>query len=92
MHDAFLMGGYQRLGQRSADLDDSLDWESAFRNELVKRLPLDQLHGEEVRAVHFLHRKDGDDVRVIEGGDGAGFALESCQALGIARERFGQDF
>ena len=33
--------------------------------------------------VGVLHRMDGDDVRVVQGGDGLRFALESLAALGV---------
>ena len=44
---------------------------------------LDELHRQEVDAVRFLDRIDRDDVRMVEGGDGAGFALEAGEPLGI---------
>lgn len=81
MHDAFFMRGGERASKRSGNLDDSLDGKAAFRNEPIERPALDQLHREKVNAVGFLHRVERDDVRVIEGGDGAGFALEAREAL-----------
>jgi hypothetical protein len=36
-----------------------------------------------VDAVGFFDGEDGDDVWMIERGDGAGFALEAGEALGI---------
>ena len=37
---------------------------SGTRSE--RMLPVDVLHGEEVDAVGFLHREDGDDVGMVE--------------------------
>ena len=85
MHDAFLVRRRERLGERARDLDELLHRESALGNAVIERLPLDQLHGEEVHAVGFLDGENRNDVRVIERGDGASFTLEAREALGIAR-------
>jgi hypothetical protein len=53
-------------------------------------LPLDQFHSQKVDAAGFLHRKDGYDVRVVEGGDGASFTLEAGEAIWIARHLGGK--
>ena len=58
MDDALVMGGGQRLGDRAGDFQDAIDGETAFRNELIERLALDQFHREEVDAIGFLNRVD----------------------------------
>jgi len=92
MHDPLVVRRRERVGQRTGNFDDLLDGKAALRDQAVERLPLDQLHGEKVDAVGFLDREDSDDVRVIEGGDGASFTLEARQALGIVRHLGGQHF
>ena len=49
------------------------------RNQAIERLALHQLHREEAHAAGLLDRVDGDDVRVIERGDGLGLALEALR-------------
>jgi hypothetical protein len=56
----------------------------------VEWLALDQLHGQEVDAVGFLHRVDGDDVRVVELGEGLRFTAKARQPLRILRHPGGQ--
>ncbi len=53
-------------------------------------LPGDQLHGDEVEAGIVFQGVDGDDVRVIEGGDRGRLTLEPHAALRVARELLGQ--
>ena len=51
---------------------------------LVQRLPFHQLHRQEVHAIGFLDGMNGDDVRMVERGDGASLALEAFDAVRIA--------
>ncbi len=53
--------------------------------------PIHQLHGEEVGPFGLLDRVDGDDIRVIEGGQRFGFATEALEALAVRSETLGQD-
>ena len=92
MHDAFLVSGGERIGQRAGDFDDLLRLGAACGNQAIERLAFDQLHGDEVDVVGFLDRIDGHDVGVIERGDGASLALEAGEAVGIASHRGGQNF
>jgi len=85
MHDAFVMGRSERLSKGVRDFDDLLDGKAARGNAAFQGLPLDQFHGQKVDAVGFFNRVQRDDMRVVEGGDGAGFALKARQTLGIAR-------
>src|SRR5262245_41774380 len=52
---------------------------------------LDQLHDEKVPAVERFHSVQGGDVRVIEGGENPGFALEPRDAIPIVGGCVGQD-
>ena len=53
--------------------------------------PLDQFHDEGARAVQLLEAIDSRDVRVIQSGEGSGFALEPGQPRPVVSEGFGQD-
>ena len=85
MDDAFFVRGGERVGESAGDVDDLCGGQAAGRDEAVEGLAFDEFHGEEMDAVGFFDREDGDDVGVIEGGDGAGFALKTGEAVGIAR-------
>ena len=39
----------------------------------------------------FLDGEDGDDVRVVERGDGLGFPSEARQPVGVSREGIGKN-
>ena len=67
-----------------------VDREAALRDEQVERLSFDELHREEVDALGLFDRVERDDVRMVQRGDGAGFALEAREAIGIARRLGGQ--
>src|SRR5262245_850286 len=43
----------------------------AARSSSVEGLPLHQLHAQEVDSVRLLHRIEGDDVGMLEGGQSA---------------------
>ena len=92
MHDAFLMRRRQRIPQSAGDLDDLLEGKPACADEPVKRLTFDELHGQEVDAVGFLDRVDGDDVRMVELGEGLRLATKTREPLRILRHFGGQDF
>ena len=84
MDDAFRMRGGKRLRNRPGDLENPIGREASFRNRAVERLPLDELHREEVDTVGFVHGMDSDDVRVVERGDGTCLALKARERVRIA--------
>jgi hypothetical protein len=88
--DPLLVRRGQRVGQRDADVEYLPQRQSAGGEDTVKAVPLDQLHGQKMRAVVFLDGEQRDDVRVVEGGDGPGFALEARQPVGVAGHRGGE--
>jgi hypothetical protein len=89
MHDALLVRR-QRVGQRSGNFDDLLHREPARGDQAVEWLPFDQLHGQEVDAVGLLYRVDGDDVRMVELGQGLRLTAKAHQPLRIVRHLGGQ--
>jgi len=88
--DALLVGRGEGLGNDRGVLDDPLDGQSTLGNEAVQCLPLHELHCQEVDAVGLFDREDGDDVRVVERGEGLGLALEAREPIGVARHVGGQ--
>ena len=45
-----------------------------------------------MHALGFADVVDGDDIRMIESGDGAGLLLEAAEAIGVVGERRGKSF
>jgi hypothetical protein len=91
VNEAALMRGGERVGQRSRHGDEAFDRQTVGRNSLCQGKPLDQLHGKEVNALGFLHRVDGDDVGMVDGGESPGLSSETGQPVRIGRKRLGQD-
>ncbi len=81
------MRGADRVGQRNRQLEQTVERQAAMRNQHGQRLALDDLHRQEVRGPGKLDRVDGDDVGVVEGGDGLRLALEALAAFVIHAER-----
>ncbi len=75
------------VGQRHGDAEELLERQAALGDRLREGLALDVLHGEEALAVGLFDRVDGDDVGVVEGGDGLDLALEAGEALRVVGER-----
>jgi hypothetical protein len=85
------MGG----GESSADLDRPFngfarDDRSALQ-PLPQRLALEQLEHGVARPVVSAEIVDGEDVGVIEGGDGASLPLEAADAVRVAAAVGGDD-
>ena len=59
--------------------------------QLGERASPHQLHRDEVQAVGLFDRMHGDDVRMIERGDGFGFSREPHATLGISGQLRRQD-
>ena len=91
MDDAFAMRGGERVGEGDADVEEPVERQSTAGQGVLERSPLDQLHGHERHAVRLFDREDGDDVRMVEGGDGPGLAPEAGQALWIGGDVGGQN-
>ena len=65
----------QTFGDLPAEGSQGIRIERPSLQQRGKRLPLDQLHHQVVRP-DIVQRAD---MRVIQGGDGAGFAIETCR-------------
>jgi hypothetical protein len=74
------------LGSLDSDVEKPLRRQRLGRgNEVAKRLPFDQLHGDVERPVHGADVVDRQDVGVVQGRGRAGFLLEALAPLGIRR-------
>ena len=92
MNDALLVRRIQRLGDLPGNLQRLSQRKRPLRNQIGERRAVDELQDEPVRGAGILEAIDMTDVRVIERREHLSFALEAREPIGIARERFGQDF
>ncbi len=58
---------------------------------MFERLPLQQLHSDEVLTVRFVDLVNRADIRVIERRGGEGFPLEAFASRGIILQLLGQE-
>ena len=62
-----------------------------MRDAVRQRRPLDQFHDEGLDALRLFEAMDLRDVRVVQGGERLGLALEAGDPFGISGERRRQD-
>ena len=88
--DAGAVGPRQAVGELGAEVEQLGDGQRPARETAPQRLALDVLHDHVVLARlagRLADVVDLDDVRVVEGGGGAGLPVEPVQQLGIGAER-----
>ena len=71
-------------------LDGFTERQWPARQPLLKCLALQILHDEEVRLAFPANVEEHADVRVVQGGDGAGLTLESLLEIRITGDMLGQ--
>ena len=92
MQDATLVRRPDRIGEGNRNPEQPIERHPAGRDQLVQRLPVNELHRQEGCLAGLIDRVQRDDVRVVERGNGARFALEAGAALGVSTEAVGKDF
>ena len=85
MDDADLVRRLERLGNLARERQRLVDRNRTFRDALGEVFALDELHDDRARACGFLDAVDLRDVRMVEGGEDLGLALEAGQAVAAAR-------
>jgi hypothetical protein len=90
MDDPLLVRRFERLGDLRRDRQRFGERDRPFRNAVGQRRPLDELHHQREGSVRLLQAVDMRDVRMVQGGEDFGFALESGQSLGISPHRLRQ--
>ena len=91
MDDAAAVRGVEGIGDLRRGVDERVPGERPIRNPPVERLPFQQLHRDEGRAVGLFDRVDRADVGMVERAGGAGLALKPLERRAIARELRGQE-
>ena len=90
MHDAFGVRGFQRVGDLNRQRQQLIDGERAGAHYFGERLALQQLHDDEMLAIVLLDGVNRANVRVIQRGCGASFALEAFEQLRVLRHFIGE--
>ena len=81
---------FERVRDLDGQLHQHIHLEGTLADALLKRLPLQQLHGDEIPAVGLSDLVDRADVRVIQGRGGPGLALEALQRRRVFLQLSGQ--
>jgi hypothetical protein len=92
VNDAFLVCRFEGASHRRSRLSHSIEGQPVAVDEHVERLPAHQLHRQEIRVGLPFHRIDGDDVRVVQCGEGSRFAAEALDAIRVGGKLRGKDF
>ena len=87
MDDALFMRGFKRVSDLFGDRERIRQWNGATRDVRGQVLSLDQFHDECIR----FDAVDLRDVRVVQRREHLPFALEARDAIGVGRERLGQN-
>jgi hypothetical protein len=91
VHDAGLVRGGEGIRDLNRNLKRLVEWQGALHQAVRQRLALQVLHDEVRRAVLLAHVIERANVRVIELGNRAGFAVEPVAELRIGRKVVGKD-
>ncbi len=91
MHDSSGMRGRQPIGHLHRHAQGFGEPHALARNQLVERLPIDQLHHDEGLSILFANLVDGDDIGVIQRRGGLGLLDKAREPLLIAESRFRQE-
>jgi hypothetical protein len=91
MDDALVVCGGEAVGELGAVVDGAACGNGAGVEFFAERVAFQKFGNEERRAAGFADVVNGENVRVIQRGDGAGLLFETAQALSVARERFRKD-
>ncbi len=89
--DAGLVGGGERVGDLGTDLEQPLGGERLAGELLLQGLALHQLHDQKGRALVLADVVQRADVRMVQSGSGARFALEAGSRHLAAAQLLGEE-
>ena len=92
MDDAFTVGGVERVGNLSAQLQQQLNFQRLAHDAVLQGFAVEKLHGDKSPAVFFADVVDGADIGMVQRRRRFGFAAKSFQSLAILGQIFGQEF
>ena len=91
MHNAFGVGGIERVCDFDGERKKSLDLHGTSADPVLERCALEQLHGDEGLSVLIADVMDGADVGMVQSRRGLRFSLKASQRLGFAGDVFRQE-
>ena len=89
--DALRVGRLEGVRDLDPEVEERAELERPLPDPLRERLPLEQLHGDEVLPLVLLDRVDRADAGVVEGRGGAGLALEALEGRRVLRQLHRQE-
>jgi hypothetical protein len=87
---AFGVRGIQGIGDLNAQIQNSVEGQRFFRNQMLESFPLEQFHGDESLILALVNFMDGADVGMIQSGGRASLAPKAFEGLPIVSYIFGQ--
>src|SRR5258706_209664 len=91
VHDAFRVRGVEGVGALDPDVDNLIYVEARAARVLLESVACEPLHHDVVLALVLADVVDGADARVVEGGGGAGLALEALDRVRVLRHLDGEE-
>ena len=82
MDDSGGVGGGEAIGDLRGDVDELADWDRLAVKQRTERFAFEEFADDVLLSGFDAEVIDGNDVGVVEGGDGAGFALEAAAEIG----------
>jgi hypothetical protein len=92
MDDPLGMGRVEGVGNLDGCIQHLFALHRFSGNQVLEGLALEQFHGDEGLAVVLVDLVNRADIRMVERGGGARFALKPLQCLGITGQFWGQEF
>ena len=89
--DPLRVGRLEGVRDLGPQVEERAELERPLADPLRERLPLQQLHGDEVLALVLVDRVHGADAGVVEGRGGAGLALEARERVRVLGQLRGQE-
>ena len=92
MDDSSGVSGIERVGDFDAQFEQRLELERLATDAVLQSCAIEIFHGDEVAAFVAADFVDRADIRMIQSGGRARFALKSLERVRIARGFFRQEF
>ncbi len=90
MHDPLPVRLVQRIRDLNSNGQRLVERQCALLQPLRQRLAIEILHDQEVRLTFLANVVEGADVRVVQGSNRSGFALEPLLQIGVIGDMLGQ--
>jgi hypothetical protein len=83
MHDAALMGAFERISDLPRDRECFIDRDRTLRDPIRESRTLDELHDQEGTGLAFFDAMNVRDIRMVERGENLRFAPKARQSIDI---------